>query len=432
MLIEILILVILIIANGFFAMSEFAVISAKKALLRKQAKDGESGAEEALGLIGDPSRFLSTIQVGITLIGILAGAFGGATIAREIGARVQEIPSLAPYAEAIGVGVVVLVVTYATLVFGELVPKQIGLAYAERIASLVAAPMRLLSWIALPVVALLSFSTEMVLGLLGISGRERPGVTEEEVREMIREGTRAGVFKEEEHEIVRYVFRMADQSVRAVLTPRPIIVGIDLDDPVELNLARMSESEHTLFPVFREDLDTLVGVISVRDIWARTLAGKPVELESMVRPPYIVPESAPILKVLEFFRESGAHMVLVTDEYGSIQGLVTLHDILESIVGEIPSTRQEREEVRFFQREDGSWLIDGLVSIAEFKEKFGIESLPGEEKGFYTTLGGFIIRQLERIPATGDKFVWGNLRFEVVDMDRKRVDKVLVSPRPGR
>ena len=431
-LVEILILIVLIIANGFFAMSEFAVISAKKAILRKQAAGGEAGAEKALRLISDSPRFLSTIQVGITLIGILAGAFGGATVAREIGARIQEIPALSPYAGAIGVGFVVLVITYATLVFGELVPKQIGLRYAERIASFVAAPMLLLSWIALPVVALLSFSTEMCLRLLGISGKERPSVTEEEVRELIREGARVGVFKKEEHEIVRYVFRMADQSVRAVLTPRPTIVGIDLDDPMELNLARMVESEHTIFPVFRQELDTLVGVVSVRDIWARMLTKEPWEIESLVRPPFIVPESAPILKVLELFRKSGAHMVLVTDEYGSIQGLVTLHDILESMVGEIPSTREEREEMRFFQREDGSWLIDGMVGIAEFKEKFGIESLPGEEKGFYTTLGGFIIRQLERIPVTGDRFIWEDLRFEVVDMDKKRVDKVLVSPRSGR
>ncbi|MDT8358293.1 MAG: hemolysin family protein, partial [Methanomicrobiaceae archaeon] len=427
MLVEILVLIVLIIANGFFAMSEFAVVSARKAILLRQAKNGESGAEEALGLIGDLSRFLSTIQIGITIIGILAGAFAGVTIAREIAARVLEIPALAPHAEAIGVGVVVLVITYATLVFGELVPKQIGLAYPERIASLVSAPMRLLSWISLPVVSLLSFSTGMVLRVLGISWKERPSVTEEEVRDLIREGARVGVFKKEEHEIIRYVFRMADQCVRAVLTPRPTIVGIDLDDPVELNMARIAESEHALFPVFREDLDALVGVISVRDIWARMLSGEPVELESLVRSPFIVPESAPILKVLEIFRDSGAHMVLVTDEYGSIQGLVTLHDILESIVGEIPSTPEEREEIRFFQREDGSWLIDGLVGIAEFKEKFGIESLPGEEKGYYTTLGGFIIRQLERIPLTGDKFVWGDLRFEVVDMDKKRVDKVLVS-----
>jgi putative hemolysin len=426
---EIIIILLLVLANGFFALSEFAVISAKRAILHQRAENGDESSRIALEMAEDPTRFLSTIQVGITLVGILAGAFGGATIAAEIAGQLEAVAFLAPYSEAIGIVIVVLLITYLTLVFGELVPKQIALSNAERFASSVAQPMHLISTLTAPVVRVLSVSTDMILLLMGISTGHPPTVTEEEVRQMIEEGTEAGVFEQAEKEIVKCVFRMADQSVRALLTPRPEIIALDVADTHEENWSKMVRSGHTYFPVYNEQLDNILGIVTVRDIWARMLADQPVDIEALLRRPFFVPESIPVLKVLELFKKSGTHIVLVTDEYGSIQGLVTFHDILESIVGEIPSTNEEVAESRIIQRENGSWLIDGTISIEEFKERFAIEHLPDEEGGYFQTLSGFMMMQLERIPVPGDHFVWGVLQFEVVDMDGKRVDKVLVTPR---
>ncbi len=416
-------------ANGFFALSEFAVISAKRAILHQRAKKGDESSRIALEMAEDPTRFLSTIQVGITLVGILAGAFGGATIAAEIAEPLEAVAFLAPYSEAIGIVIVVLLITYLTLVFGELVPKQIALSNAERFASSVARPMHLISTLTAPIVRVLSVSTDMILLLMGISPGHPPTVTEEEVREMIEEGTEAGIFEQAEQEIVKCVFRMADQSVRALLTPRPEIIALDVADTHEENWSKMVGSGHTYFPVYNEYLDNILGIVTVRDIWARMLADQAVDIEALLRKPFFVPESIPVLKVLELFKKSGTHIVLVTDEYGSIQGLVTFHDILESIVGDIPSTNEEVAESRIIQRENGSWLIDGTTSIEEFKERFAIEHLPGEEEGYFRTLSGFMMMQLGCIPVPGDHFVWRLLRFEVVDMDGNRVDKVLVTTR---
>jgi putative hemolysin len=426
---EIIIIFLLVLTNGFFALSEFAVISARRALLHQRAKRGDERSRIALELAEEPTRFLSTIQVGITLVGILAGAFGGATIASEIAGSIRSIPLLAPYSSAIGIGLVVFLITYLTLVFGELVPKQIALSNAERFASLVAQPMRLISIMAAPVVNVLSLSTDMMLLFIGINPEQPPMVTEEEVREMIEEGTQAGIFEQAERDIVKGVFRMADQSVRAVLTPRPEIVGLNVADSYEENWSKMVESGHTYFPVYDEDLDTILGIISVRDIWARMLADQPVDIEGLLRRPFFVPESIPVLRVLELFKKSGTHIVLVTDEYGSIQGVVTFHDILESIVGDIPSTNEEVAGSRIIRRDSRSWLIDGAISIEEFKGQFSLTKLPGEGRGYFQTLSGFMMMQLESVPAPGDRFVWDGLQFEVVDMDGNRVDKVLVTQR---
>lgn len=428
MIAEILIVLCLVLANGFFALAEFAVISAKRSLLHQRAEKGDERSRIALEMAEDPTRFLSTIQVGITLVGILAGAFGGATIAAEIADSIQSVAFLAPYSEGIGIVVVVLFITYLTMVFGELVPKQIALSNAERFAASIARPMHLISILTAPVVRLLSVSTDMVLILIGISGERPSTVTEEEVREMIEEGTQAGIFEQAEQDIVTCVFRMADQSVRAVLTPRPEIIGLDVADPPEVNWGKMVESGHTYFPVYDEHLDSVLGIVSVRDIWARMLADQPVDIEALLRRPFFVPESIPVLKVLEMFKKSGTHIVLVTDEYGSIQGLVTFHDILESIVGDIPSRNEEISESRVVRRENGSWLVDGTIAIDEFKERFSLGELPGEKKGFFQTLSGFMMMQLECIPAPGDHFEWEGLKFEVVDMDGNRVDKVLITP----
>ncbi len=426
---DIIIILLLIIANGIFAMSEFAIVSARKVRLQQQASAGDANARIALELADEPTPFLSTVQIGITVIGIFAGAFGGATLAGDLSSFFEGYPITAPYSGTLGIGIVVLTITYLTLVIGELVPKRLALANAEQIASLVARPMRILSIAASPLVSLLSISTEAVLRVLGVRKPAGPQVTEEDIRIMIEQGTRAGVFEEAEQDMVDRVFRLADRRVSSLATPRPDVVALDIDDPEEENWRKMIESGHSTFPVYRESLDTVLGIVSVKEAWARTARGETPALKQMLDEPLFVPESIPVLRVLEQFKMSGTQIALVTDEYGSFQGLITLHDILEAIVGEIPSAEQP-VDMAAVQRPDGSWLLDGMLSVDEFREIFDVGLLPGEEHGYYQTIGGFVMTYLERTPVTGDAFEWRDLRFEVMDMDGYRVDKVLVKPVP--
>ncbi|MDN7023416.1 HlyC/CorC family transporter [Methanoculleus sp. FWC-SCC1] len=423
------IILLLILANGIFSMAEFAIISSRSLRLQRQAEAGDAGAAAALEIIEDPTPFLSTVQVGITVIGILAGAFGGATIAGELAAVLAAYPAIAPYSDTIAIGIVVIGITYVTLVIGELVPKRAALANAERIASLVSRPMRLLSIITSPIVRFLSISTEAVLFLIGVRKPVEPQVTEEDIRVMIEQGTRAGVFEPAEQDMVERVFRLADRRVSALLTPRPEVTALDITDPEEENWRIMIESGHSSFPVYREDLDDILGIVSVQDVWARMASGAKPDLKAVLGQPLFVPESIPALKVLEQFKQSGTQFALVTDEYGSIQGVITLHDILEAIVGDIPSAEQPVEQ-EAVQRADGSWLLDGMLPIDEFRDIFGVGLLPGEGRGYYQTVGGFVMTYLERTPVSGDVFEWNHLRFEVMDMDGFRVDKVLVRPLP--
>ena len=424
---DIAIIVLLILANGFFSMTEFALISAKKSRLQKKAEDGDAGAATALNLAEDPTQFLSTVQVGITVIGILSGAFGGATLAGPLAEVFTGIPLVAPYSGPLAVVIVVAVITYLTLVIGELVPKRVAMNNAERIASLVSRPIRLLSLAAAPLVRVLTASTEAILMVLGVRKPSGPEVTEEDVRVLIGQATQAGVFQEAEQDMVESVFRLADRRVSVLMTPRPDIVAVDVEDSLEENWQMMVASGHIYFPVFREHLDNLLGIVSVRDLWARMIAGETPDLTKAIKPALFVPESVPALSVLDEFKTTRARIALVTDEYGSIQGLVTIHDIMESIVGDIPSAEYPPEGAAVL-REDGSWLLDGLLPIDEFHDLFGAETLPGEGRGYYQTLGGFVMMYLERTPNTGDWFTWNDLRFEVVDMDGHRVDKVLVTP----
>ncbi|MCK8517576.1 hemolysin family protein [Methanoculleus sp. 7T] len=427
---SILIIILLILANGFFSMTEFALISARKARLQKRAAGGDAGAAVALELAEDPTQFLSTIQIGITVVGILAGAFGGATVAGPLADIFAGIPLLAPYSGPLAVAIVVAVITYLTLVIGELVPKRVAMGNAERVASLVSRPIRLLSRGAAPLVRLLSASTDAVLVVLGVRQPSGPEVTEEDIRVLIEQATRAGIFQEAEQDMVESVFRLGDRRVSVLMTPRPDVVAVDLEDPPEENWQRMVESGHVYFPVYREHLDNLLGVVSVRNLWARMIAGEPPDLSKAIEPALFVPESVLALTVLEEFKTSGARVALITDEYGSIQGLVTVHDIMEAIVGGIPSVEHPPEAMAV-RREDGSWLIDGMLPIDEFHDLFEVGTLPGEDRGYYQTLGGFVMMYLERTPETGDRFTWNNLRFEVLDMDGYRVDKVLVTPVSG-
>ncbi|YAF96065.1 MAG: hemolysin family protein [Nodularia sp. CChRGM 3473] len=424
---EVFIILILVIANGVFSMSEMAVVSARKVRLQQLANQGDAKARAALKLAESPNHFLSTIQIGITLIGILTGAFGGATIASRLAVYVRLIPFLAPYSEPISFGIVVLLITYLSLIVGELVPKRLALNNPERIASIVAIPMRALAALAAPVVYLLSATTDMILLGLGITPSIEPQVTEEEIKILIEQGTEAGTFEEAEQDMVERVFRLGDRPVSYLMTPRPDIVWLDLEDSPEENRQKMVESAYSRYPVCQGGLDNVLGVIPVTDLLARSFRNESLDLTIGLRQPVFVPESTRGLKVLELFKQTITHMALVVDEYGVIQGLVTLNDIMSEIVGDVPEGPGE-DEPQAVQREDGSWLLDGMLSVDEFYELFDLEEWEVEERGSYQTLGGFVINHLGRIPTAADHFEWHGMRIEVMDMDGNRVDKVLVIP----
>jgi putative hemolysin len=429
-LIEIAIIIILIILNGILALSEFAIISAKKTRLQQRAEEGDTRAAAALGLANEPTSFLSTIQIGITLVGIFAGAYGGAIVAEGLALYFTEFPALAPYSEVLSITLVVLVITYLTLIFGELVPKRIALNNAENIAASVAKPMRFLSLIATPLVFVLSRSTEAVLRIMRVRETAEPPVTEEEIKIMLEEGTEAGVFEKAELTMVEGVFGLGDRRVESLMTPRPDIIALDLDQPDEENLRKMIHSGRSNFPAFQGDLDTIVGMVSVKNVLAGMVESGSPEIRAAVTNPFFVPETISVLKLLESFKETGLHSALVTDEYGSVQGLVTLHDILEAIVGDV-RTFGEPVETPVVVREDGSWLIDGSTQVQDIKEVLSVDTFPGEEDGQYRTIAGLIMYVLNRIPITGDHIVLGELRYEIVDMDGNRVDKVLVTRIPA-
>ncbi|GAB4474861.1 MAG: hemolysin family protein [Elainellaceae cyanobacterium] len=424
--VEVLIVLLLILANGLFAMSEMAIVSARKIRLQELAERGDKQAQAALELATSPNRFLSTVQIGITLIGILAGAFGGATIASTLAAAIAQVPALTSYSGAIAFSLVVLAITYLSLIIGELVPKRIALNNPEKIAKALAQPMRWLSGLAYPLVHLLSISTEAVLKLVGVSQTsDEPLVTEEEIKVMVRQGAEAGMFDAAEQDMVERVFHLGDQRVSGLMTPRLEIVWLDLNDPEPVNRQKVIENGHSRYLVCQENLDHVLGVAHVTDLLSRSLSDQPFDLAGNLRQPLFVPESSPALKVLELFKQSSTHLAIIVDEYGVVQGIVTLNDVMEVIIGDVPMA-DHGFEAAVVQREDGSWLLDGMLPIDKLKELFDIEELPEEDRGNYQTLGGFVIMQLGRIPNAADHFEWGNLRFEVMDMDGNRVDKMLV------
>jgi magnesium and cobalt exporter, CNNM family len=425
---EALVILLLIILNGVFAMSEIAVVSARKTRLEQWANEGDGKARAALELANAPNQFLATIQIGITLIGILAGAFGGATIARAIAVGLDEIPMVAPYSRPVSLAIVVLVITCLSLIIGELVPKRLALNSPERIASTLATPMRALARLASPVVYVLDLSTDAVLRVLGMRPVVEPPVTEEEIRALIAQGTQAGMFDEAEQEMVERVFRLGDRRVGAVMTPRTEIVWVDSEAPLEEIQQTIAQSTHSRILVAQGSLDDVLGVVHAKELLLPLLRGEPLDLAAVLRQPLYVPESMRALEVLESFKQSATHIALVIDEYGGVQGLLTPSDILEAIVGDLPRPGEQVDPLAV-QREDGSWLLDGMLSIDDFKELFHLGRLPDEDQGVYQTLAGFVIMQLGRIPAVSDHFEWGGLRIEVVDMDGNRVDKVLAHPR---
>ncbi|AFV22481.1 hemolysin [Methanolobus psychrophilus R15] len=422
---EIVIVAILILLNGIFAMSEFALVSSKKTRLKKMSDEGNTGASAALGLANNVTPFLSTIQIGITLIGILAGAFGGATIAEGLANYLRGVTILSPYSNVLSIILVVVVITYMTLIFGELVPKRLALNKAEDIATKVARPMMFLSFIARPFVIILSFSTEAVLRLMRIQKTNEPPVTEEEIKIMLEEGTQAGVFETAELSMIEGVLEIGDLRVESLMTHHTDIIALDLNDNTNENLQKMIRSGRSYFPAYEKDLDNIIGIVSVKQVLANLVESGTVDIRDNTIEPHFVPKSLPILKLLELFKERGVHIALITDEYGSIEGLITLHDILEAIVGDVRSLG-EPIEMPVVLREDGSWLIDGDTPIEKLKDILSVDSFPQEEQGYYRTIAGLMMLTLQRIPKTGDHVEISGLRYEVVDMDGNKVDKVLV------
>ena len=420
---QFLLILFLVLLNGFFAMSEMAVIASRRARLSARAARGDHRARRVLQIAERPSRFLSTVQVGITLVGILAGAIGGATVGERLAELFGQVSLLAPVADAAGFAVVVIVTTYLSLILGELVPKQIALSHPERIASRVAGPMRTLSALAAPVVSLLEGSTNLVMRATGLRRVGSDHVSEEEVRTLIAEGTKAGVFEPAEKDMMIAVMRLADRPARAFMTPRPDIAWLDLDDSPEETRRKLLGSKFSRLPVAKGSLDEVVGVIQRTDLLDRYLEGKPLKLTEAVRQAPVVHDAAPALKVLQALKQSAVHLALVVDEYGALEGLVTATDVLEAIVGEF--REQGVEPALVHRREDGSWLMDGGLSTHQVQDTLGLTDFP-TDRGFHT-LAGFVLAELEHVPRPGEHFEWGGYRFEVVDMDGRRIDKVLVS-----
>lgn len=407
------------------------MVSARKVRLEHLAAKGDRRAAIALKLARSPNDFLSTVQIGITLIGILSGAVGGATVAQRLTPILAKLPWLTPYAEGVSVALVVTAITYLSLVIGELAPKRIALNAPEAIACGVSPAMRWLSRASAPLVHLLGQSTDRLLHLLGIRVQEEPELTEDEIKALIRQGAESGVFEEAEHAIVQRVFRLGDRPVKSVMTPRTEIVWLNADLPRDEILHKVVEEGYSRYPVGRGRLDACIGTIRGRQLLAASLqqrqAGEAVALEELLQPPLCVAESIRVLDLIGEFRRTGFHIALVTDEYGGIEGLVTVTDLMEAIVGDLPSL-EDGDDPPVVRREDGSWLMDGALDVSDFREHSGCPPLPDQDLAGFNTLGGFILHRLGHVPRSGEHFSWAGFRFEVVDMDGQRIDKLLITP----
>ena len=424
---DIVIILGLILVNGVFAMSEIAVVSAKRIRLQKLSENGSRGAKAAIELADSPSHFLSTIQVGITLIGIFNGAFGEASLVARLAPQLAGIPYLGDFSRELALGIVVVGITFASLIFGELVPKRIAMQYPESVASLIAAPMQWLSRVMGPFVKVLTLTTDFMLKLLGLHLKKDDAVTEDEITGLIKEGTEAGLFEKTEHDIVSRALRLDDQRVAALMTPGMDVHFIDLADPLETNLLKIADSPYNRFPVCNGGLSDVVGVVHAGSLFEQTIRGKQVDISAAVKPPLFVPETVSAMQLLETLKKNRAELALVIDEYGDIEGIVTLSDVLGALVGDV-SVIDEHHEEDAVRREDGSWLVDAGISFGRFREVFETEvSFPEEGSGAYHTLAGFVLTKLGHIPQISEQFEWEGYRFEVVDMDRNRIDRLLVA-----
>ncbi|GAB4363617.1 MAG: hemolysin family protein [Kiloniellaceae bacterium] len=420
---EILFVVALIVLNGALAMSELALVSARRSRLEQLAAQGKRGAATALRLLDDPSGFLSTVQIGITLVGILAGAFGGATLADRLGDWLDSFPALAPNGDRIAIGIVVVAITYFSLIVGELVPKRIALANPERTAALIAQPMKHLSRLAFPGVWVLRTSTEAVLRLLGLAATRSATVTEDEVKSLIAEGTRAGVFVPQERRMIEGVLRLADRPVRVVMTPRAEVVWLDADADAPTLQEVVATSRFSRLLVCERNIDSAVGILHTKDVLPLALRGEAPSVRALMAPLLVVPDRTSVLQLLDRFRRERLHMAVVVDEYGTTEGVATLTDVLESIAGELPE-RGELSEPAVVRRDDGSWLVAGHLPFDEFAERFGLR-MAAEAAGYHT-VAGFVLHQLGHLPDAGESLRAGELKIEVLDMDGRRIDKLLV------
>ncbi len=427
--VEIFVVLILLLANGVLAMSEIAVVSARKTKLKNLAERGSKRAKAAIRLANEPALFLSTVQVGISLVGVVAGAFGGATIAHRLEPLIAVIPLVGPYAQGLSVSFVVLGITFLSLVLGELVPKQLALRNAEALAMLVARPMVYLSKVTYPLVALLTVSSNFLLRLIPKRLDEEPVITEDEVKLIIRQATEAGVVKKAEKDMIYGVLRLGDLQAVDLMTPRHEVAMLDLALPWHENLVRITEAGHTYYPVYETDPTNILGFVSVKDLYEEMAKGRQPNLRKAMVPPLFIPEKASALKVLERFKATKTHIGLVLDEHGAVEGLVSINDLVVGIVGEIPSSGADIQDPLVVTRDDGSLLVDGGISASDLKDLLNLKKLPGED-GSYSTLGGMTMARLGRIPKAGDSFRYRGYRFEIVDMDRLRVDKVLIAKIP--
>ena len=425
---DILLLLVLILLNGAFAMSEIAVVSSRRARLVQMAETS-SGARRALALASQPTRFLSSVQVGITCIGILSGAIGEASIASRLRAFLEQYATIAPHAETLSLGIMVVLLTYCSLIVGELVPKRLALTHPEAIASLVARPMDILATASRPIVRLLSLSTDGILRLFGVRQTKQPGVTVDEIRVMLEQGAEEGVFEATEHDMVTNVLNLDERRVGGVLTPRSEIVFLDVRDSMEVNREKLRHDAHFVLPLCDGGLDHVLGFVRSTKLLDQLLEERTVDLKALVEPPLFVPETMTLMKLLEEFKRTHLPVALVVDEFGGVEGLVSLTDVIGSIVGELPS--EPGGEPAIVRREDGSWLLDGALDLDAVLRTLDAESmLSDEDRQHCHTLGGLAMLALGRVPRTGDVFERGDYRFEIVDMDGNRVDRVLASRTP--
>jgi putative hemolysin len=427
---DVALLVFLILLNGAFAMSEMALTASRKARLQVMLEAGERGAQTAIDLHDKPTQWLSTVQIGITSIGVLNGIVGEAAFAEPLAIWLMaKFPMLSQQvASWSATGLVVVIITFLTIIFGELVPKRIGQLYPETIARLVATPMNWLSTATRPFVALLTVTTEGTLRLLGARGNGNRSVTEEEIAASLEEGVDAGVIEQHEHQMVRNVFRLDERQVGSMMIPRAEITWLDAQAPLTETLARMAEHQHTRYPVCRGDLSDVVGVLAAQALLPALARGEQPQIADHVSAAVFVPETLTGMELLEHFRGSDAELVFVVDEYGEVQGVITVRDVLEAITGEFSAPADD--DAWAVARDDGSWLLDGLIPVTEMKDRLDLKSLPEEDRGRYNTLAGMIMLLLGRLPNTADHVEWDGWRFEVIDMDGKRIDKVLVAPSP--
>ena len=426
---DIALLAFLIVINGVFAMSEIALVTARKSRLQRLAEDGDKSAVVAMRLGEDPTQFLSTVQIGITAIGIMNGIVGEAALAGPLAGVLNQLGLDGKTSSITATTLVVVVITYFSIVVGELVPKRIGQFHAEGVATFMARPIMVLAAMSRPFVFLLSVSTDGLLRLLGKKELDSANLTEEDIHSMLAEGSQAGLLEKQEHEIMRNVFRLDDRQIASLMTPRNEIIYLDIDKPLESSLANLMNSDHSRYPVCRGGLHNTVGIITAKRLLKQRIKGESSSIQDYLQPAIFVPETLTGIKLLEQFRESGVQMVFVIDEYGEILGLITLQDVLEALAGEFKP--RDPEDVWGVQREDGSWLLDGLIPIPELKDRLNLKSVPEEQKGKYNTLSGMMMWLIGSVPRTCDVVEWEEWRLEVVDLDGHRLDKVLASRLDG-